>query len=79
MGAPILDEKIKKYKNKLKKLDEMAKGLSDEEKIRYQSARQRYRMRLDAWKKTLGSELSIFNSNMEEGYHELESHILNKK
>lgn len=76
MNAPLLDAKINSYKQKLHKLDSLAERLSGEQKRHYTAARKRFEQRLEAWQQTLGSDLAVFDNNVSEGYHELESQLL---
>lgn len=75
MNAPLLDEKISRYKQKIQKLDTLAAKLPASKKRAFKADRRRFEQRLEAWQQTLGSDLAIFDSNVEEGYCELEAHL----
>ena len=79
MDAPLVDAKINSYKQKVEKLDSIARNLSSEQLSEYQAAKRRYQHRLKAWQRTLDSDLAAFNTNVLEGYEELEAHLLAAK
>jgi hypothetical protein len=79
MEAPQLDAKINSYIKKIQKLDSQAESLPKEKLTEYQATKNRFEQRLKAWQRTLGSDLAVFNSNISEGYYELEAQLLAAK
>lgn len=79
MNLPLLDEEINSYKQKMHRLDSMAEDLPKEKLSKYKAARNRFEQRLKAWQRTFGSDLAVFSSNMSDGYHELEAHVVAAK
>lgn len=76
MDTTLLDAKITAYKEKIKKLDVLAEKMPSIDKKKYWSVRTRYEQRLNAWRHVLGSDLAVFDNNVAEGYHELESYVV---
>ena len=76
MNAPVVDAKINAYKQKIETLDTIAKNIPSEHLTKYQVAKYRYEQRLNAWQQTLSFDLATFNTNVSEGFDELEAELL---
>lgn len=76
MNTFLVETKIKNYRHKVRDLKHRATELSSSEFEQFESARKRFEQRLEAWRKTLTSDLALFESNVEEGYNELEAKVL---
>jgi len=60
-------------------MDNLAKGLTNDQLLEYQAAKYRFEQRLGSWKQTIALDLARFNDNAAEGYYELEAQLLNAK
>ena len=69
-------QELEKYREKLSRLDAAAEKLDRDKRLRYQKSKTLFINRLDVWQNAIETDMEILKKNVAEGYHELESKVL---